>query len=169
MVDQGKGTPAWEQSLLHVISEELEQLRSLIEDQADDTVLPDVHAQMSRLSGLTDLVYADDLKLSRETRTSIEDLANRAAELVRSQITFSQPSPERALEIEHEAAQQMYDAILFNLPHLAQGDKSQHAMALSKEAFSFLHRNVGNRADFEMVKQAVLVQDYRVMKLAGSD
>jgi len=77
MVDLGKGTPAWEQSLLHVISEELEQLRSLIEDQADDTVLPDVHAQMSRLSGLTDLVYADDLKLSRETRTSIEDLANR--------------------------------------------------------------------------------------------
>jgi len=40
---------------------------------------------------------------------------------------------------------------------------------LSNEAFSLLERNVGNRADFEMVTQVILVQDYRVMKLAGSN
>lgn len=168
MVNQGSGTPTWEQSLLRVISEELGQLRFLIEDQADDTELPDVHAQISRLSGLTDLVYADDLKLSRETRTSIEELANRAEELVRGKITLLQPGSERVQEVEHKAAQQMYDAILLNLPYLTQGDKSQHAIALSKKAFSFLHQYVGNQADFEMVKQVVLIQDYRIMKLAGS-
>ncbi|HBP6615031.1 TPA: hypothetical protein L6B15_32240 [Pseudomonas aeruginosa] len=62
----------------------------------------------------------------------------------------------------------MYDAILLNLSYLAEGDSSKYAMALSKEAFSSLQRHVGDRADFELVTQAVLVQDYRVMRLAGS-
>lgn len=168
MVDQENLAHGWEQSLLRVVKEELEQLRSLIDDQTGDTELTDIQAQISRLGGLTDLVFADDLQLSRKTCIALEELSNQAMDLVRSQLASSKPSKELALETEQQAAQQMYDAILLNLPYLVEGDKSRHAMALSREAFSLLERNVGNRVGFEIVAQVVLVQDYRVMKLAGS-
>lgn len=168
MTDQGRDSFSWELPLLRMIENEVEQLRYLIEDQSGDTEPSDVHAQISRLGGLTDLVFAEGLVLSTGTRTAIEALAQEAGELVRSGIDFSRPSSERQLEIEQQAAHQMYEAILLNLPYLAEGDRSQYALALSKEAFSSLQRHVGDQADFQVVMQAVLVQDYRVMKLAGS-
>ncbi|HCF6146666.1 hypothetical protein [Pseudomonas aeruginosa] len=157
-----------EKSLLGVIRNEVEQLRYLIENQSGDTEPPDVHAQISRLGGLTDLAFAEGLGLSVASRAVIELMAHEAEEMVRNSTDFSRPSPGRRLEIEQQAAMSMYDAILLNLSYLAEGDSSQYAMALSKEAFSSLQRHVGDRADFELVTQAVLVQDYRVMKLAGS-
>lgn len=168
MTDQGRDSFAWEHSLLRVIENEVEQLRYLIENRSGDTEPSDVHAQISRVGGLTDLVFADDLVLSTGARTAIEALALQAGEMVRSGTDFSRPSSARLLEIEQQAAHQMYEAILLNLPCLAEGDRSQHALALSKEAFSSLQRHVGDRADFDVVTRAVLVQDYRVMKLAGS-
>jgi hypothetical protein len=168
MADQGRDSFSWEHSLLRVIENEVEQLRYLIEDQSEDTQPPDLHAQISRLGGLTDLIFADDIVLSAGTRTAIETLAHQAGEMVRRGIGSSRPSSSKQLEIEQQAAHQMYEAILLNLPYLAEGDRSQYALALSKEAFSSLQRHVGDRADFEVVMGTVLVQDYRVMKLAGS-
>ncbi|MDG9928011.1 MULTISPECIES: hypothetical protein [unclassified Pseudomonas] len=168
MANQSRDSSSWEHSLLQVIESEVEQLRYLIEDQSGDTEPPDVRAQISRLGGLTDLIFADDLVLSTGTRTAIQTLAHQAEEMVRSGIGFSRPSSGMQLETEQQAAHQMYEAILLNLPYLAGGAGSQYALALSKEAFSSLQRHVGDRADFEVVMRAVLVQDYRVMKLAGN-
>ncbi|MGA4632908.1 hypothetical protein ACPA5B_03425 [Pseudomonas solani] len=168
MASQDGGANVWEKALLGVIRNELEQLRYLIENKSGDTEPPDVHAQISRFGGLTDLAFAESLELSVASRAVIESMAREAEALVRNSFEFSQPDPDGQLENEQQAANAMYDAILQNLPYLAEGDRSQYAMALSKEVFSILQRHVGDRADFELVTQAVLVQDYRVMKLAGS-
>lgn len=168
MVSQDGGAPGWEQSLLSVIRGEVEQLKYLVEDESGDIGLPDMHAQVSRLCGLTDLIYNESFQFSGETRGEIERLAEQSMELMQTRVNRTPPSPERITEIEQEAAQALYEAIAFNLPYLAQGDTSKHAMALSKEAFSSLLKHTGSRPDFEMIERFVLVQDYRIMKLAGS-
>lgn len=168
MVSQDGGAPGWEQSLLSVIRGEVQQLKYLVEDESGDIGLPDIHAQVSRLGGLTDLIYNESFQFSGEARGEIEYLAEQSMELMRTRVNRMPRSPERVTEIEHEAAQALYEAIAFNLPYLAQGDTSKHAMALSKEAFSSLLKYTGTRPDFEMIERLVLVQDYRIMKLAGS-
>lgn len=168
MVSQGGGALGWELSLLSVIRSELEQLKYLVEDESGDIGLPDIHAQVSRLSGLTDLTYNESFHFSTETRAEIERLAQQSMDLMRIRTSRMPPSPEKITEFEHEAAQALYEAIAFNMPYLVQGDTSKHAMALSKEAFSSLLKYTGTRPDFEMMERYVLIQDYRIMKLAGS-
>ncbi len=168
MVSQGGGALSWELSLLSVIRGEFEQLKYLVEDESGDIDLPDIHAQVSRLSGLTDLTYNENFHLSTETRVEVERIAQQSMELMRIRTNRMPPSPEKITEIEREAAQALYEAIAFNLPYLVQGDISKHAMALSKEAFSSLLKYTGTRPDFEMMERYVLIQDYRIMKLAGS-
>ena len=168
MVSQRVGALGWELSLLSVIRAELEQLKYLVEDESGDIGLPDIHAQVSRLSGLTDLTYNESFHFSTETRTEIERIAQQSMDMMRTRTNRMPPSPEKITEFEHEAAQALYEAIAFNLPYLVQGDTSKHAMALSKEAFSSLLKYTGTRPDFEMMERYVLIQDYRIMKLAGS-
>lgn len=91
MSDQERGPFAWEKALLGVISNEVAQLRYLLANKDGDTELPDVHAQISRLGGLTDLVFAESFGLSKASRAAIESMAYEAEGLVRDNIDF----PER--------------------------------------------------------------------------
>ena len=78
-------------------------------------------------------------------------------------------SDERVQSLEREAAQGLFDAIALNIPHLAQGEARKYAIALSTNAFGELRKHMGDHPDFEIMGQLVLVQDYRVMKLAGEN
>jgi hypothetical protein len=167
MTNQEGNIPEWEQSLLSAIESEIQQLEYLIADDSGDTGLPDIHAQISRISGLTDLTFNEGFKFSQRTRNEIQRLGELSMALMRRRLEFTPPSPEWIAEVERGAAESLYEAIALNLPYLIQADSSKYAIALSKEAFAILRKHAGERGDFEMMERMVLVQDYRVMKLAG--
>lgn len=157
----------WEASIVAAITEELDQLKYLIEDKSGSTERGDINAQVSRLCGLTDLAHNQAVPLSASTRLQIHELNELAMGIVQKTIKFSPPTEAFVQSIEREAAQGLFDAIAVNISYLAQAETSRYAIALSVNAFDLMRKYMGNHPDFEMIEQQVLVQDYRVMKLAG--
>lgn len=160
---------AWEASIVAAIAEELDQLRYLVKDKSGSTEKGDIHAQIDRLCGLTDLAHKEAIPFSESSRVQIRELNEMAMGMIRATLDFTPPSEERVQSLEREAAQGLFDAIALNIPHLAQGETRKYAIALSTSAFEELRKHMGDHPDFEMMKQLVLVQDYRVMKLAGDN
>ncbi|WP_296186588.1 hypothetical protein [Pseudomonas sp. UBA1879] len=160
---------AWEASIVAAITEELDQLKYLIEDKSGATEKNDIQAQVSRLGGLTDLAHNDAIPFSAPTRLQLHELNEMAMGMVRKTVDFSPPTEEFVQSVEREAAQGLFDAIAFNSPYLAQGETSKYAIALSTNAFDLMRTHIGDHPDFEMMERLVLVQDYRVMKLAGDN
>ena len=160
---------AWEASIVAAIVEELNQLKYLIEDKSGATEKGDIHAQISRVCGLTDLAHNDAVPFTESTREQIRELNEMAMGMIRKTLDVTPPSEELVQDLEHEAAQGLFDAIALNIPLLAQGELRKYAIALSTGAFEELRKHTGDHPDFEMMEQLVLVQDYRVMKLAGDN
>lgn len=160
---------AWEVSVVAAITEELDQLKYLIEDESGSTEKGDIHSQIDRLCGLTDLAHNEAIPFSESSRVQMRELNEMAMGMIRTTLDFTPPSEERLQSLEREAAQGLFDAIALNIPHLAQGETRKYAIALSANAFDELRKHMGDHPDFEMMERLVLVQDYRVMKLAGDN
>lgn len=160
---------AWEAFIVAAITEELDQLKYLIEDKSGSTEKGDIHAQISRLCGLTDLAHNDAVPFSAPIRLQIHKLNELGMGMVRKTVDFSPPTEEFVQSVEREAAQGFFDAIATNIPYLAQAETSQYAIALSVNAFDLMRKHMSDHPDFEMMERLVLVQDYRVMKLAGDN
>lgn len=159
----------WEASLVTAITEELDQLKYLVEDRSGSMEKGDIHSQLDRLCGLTDLAHNEAIPFSPSTRLQIREMNEMAMGMIRNTIEFAPPSDERVQKLEREAAQGLFDAIALYLPYLAQAETSKHAIALSTDVFDSLRKYMGSHPDFEMMERLVLVQDYRVMKLAGDN
>lgn len=159
----------WEASIVAAITEELDQLKYLVADKSGATGKGDIHAQVDRLCGLTDLAHNEAIPFAESTRHQLRELNEMAMGVIRTTLDFTPPSEERVQSLEREAAQGLFDAIALNIPHLAQGEARKYAVALSTNAFDELRKHMGDHPDFEMMEQLVLVQDYRVMKLAGDN
>ena len=141
----------------------------LVEGRSGSTEKGDIHSQLDRLCGLTDLAHNEAIPFAPSTRLQIRELNEMAVGMIRNTIEFAPPSDEQVQKFEREAAQGLFDAIALNLPYLAPAGTSKHAIALSKDVFDSLRKYMGNHPDFEMMERLVLVQDYRVMKLAGDN
>lgn len=79
----------WELALIAVVEKEVAQLEWLIlnEDSADDDVGPsDIHAQISRLGGLTDLAHAEGFPLSETGAANLRLQNDKAMQLVRDRL-----------------------------------------------------------------------------------
>ncbi|WP_313313515.1 hypothetical protein [Stutzerimonas nitrititolerans] len=159
----------WEASIVAAITEELGQLEYLMKDKSDLTEKNDIHAQVSRLCGLTDLAHNEAIPFAESTRLQIRELNDLAMRMIRTTLDSTPPSDEHVESMEREAAQALFDAITLNIPHLAQAETSKYAIALSMNAFDLMRTHMGDHPDFEMMERLVLVQDYRVMKLAGDN
>lgn len=160
---------AWEASLVAAITEELDQLKYLVEDKSGSTEEGDIHAQIQRLCGLTDLAHNEAIPFSEPTKLQIRELNEMAMGMIQKTLDSTPPRDERVQSLEREAAQGLFDAIALNIPHLAQAETSKYAIALSMNAFDLLQKHMGDHPDFEIMERLVLVQDYRVMKLAGNN
>ena len=80
----------WEQALIAVIERELAQLEWLIKSEQsgeEDIERGDIHAQISRLGGLTDL--ADGLPVSETTGARLLQQNEKAMSMVRSRLSSS--------------------------------------------------------------------------------
>lgn len=159
----------WEASIVAVITEELDQLKYLVEDKSGSIEKGDIDAQVDRLCGLTDLADNEAIPFAESTRLQIRELNELAMGMIRTTLDFTPPSEEHVESMEREAAQGLFDAITLNIPHLAQSERSKYAIALSMNAFDLMRAHMGDHPDFEMMERLVLVQDYRVMKLAGDN
>lgn len=161
--------PVWEVSLVAAITEELVQLRYLIDNRSGATEAGDIRSQLDRLCGLTDLAHNEGIPFGPSTRLQIQELNAMAMSVIRNTIEFAPPSDRRVQKLEREAAQALFDAIALNLPNLVQAETSKHAIALSTSIFDSLRKYMGSHPEFEMMERLVLVQDYRVMRLAGDN
>lgn len=77
----------WELALIAVVERELAQLEWLIkcvQNGEEDIENGDVHAQISRLSGLTDLSQADGLPLSETSIAKLRQQNEVAMQLART-------------------------------------------------------------------------------------
>lgn len=77
----------WEVALISAIERELVQLDWLINCQQageEDIEAGDVLAQISRIGGLNDLVYADGLPLSETTRAKLTQQGERVMQMARN-------------------------------------------------------------------------------------
>lgn len=77
----------WELALLAVAGRELDQLEWLISNYRSgegDTELGDVHSQISRLTGITDLMHEGGLPVSETTRAKLRHINEAAMEKARS-------------------------------------------------------------------------------------
>ncbi len=80
----------WEQALLTVVERELAQLEWLIRSaQAGEEEIEcgDIHAQISRLGGLTDLAQPDGLPMSETTHAKLQQQNEVAMRLMRSRLS----------------------------------------------------------------------------------
>ncbi len=80
-------TNNWELTLISVIQKEIGQLEWLIqgEKSGDQEVeRGDIHAQISRIGGLTDLAHEPEMPLSDTTRAKLLQQNEVAMELARS-------------------------------------------------------------------------------------
>ena len=159
----------WEQALVATISEELAQLRYLVEDKSGATETGDIHSQLARLCGLTDLASNGALPFNSSTRLQLQELNEAAMAMIRDTTALTSPNADQLQDFERDAALGLFNAIALNLPYLATAETSQYAITLSLEAFASLRKHMGTHPDFEVMERLVRVQDFRVMKLAGDN
>lgn len=80
----------WEQALIAVVERELAQLEWLIKSELvgnEDVERGDVHAQIDRLCGLTDLAQPEGLPVSEMTGAKLHQLSEAAMSMVRSRFS----------------------------------------------------------------------------------
>lgn len=80
-------TSNWELALISIIQKEIEQLEWLIQCEKsgeEDVERGDIHAQISRIGGLTDLTHAQDFPLSDTARAKLLKQGEAVMELARS-------------------------------------------------------------------------------------
>lgn len=80
----------WEQALIAVVERELAQLEWLIKSEQageEDIGRGDIHAQISRLCGLTDLAKPDGLPVSETTGARLFQQNEAAMSMVRSRLS----------------------------------------------------------------------------------
>jgi DNA polymerase III delta subunit len=80
-------TSNWELALISIIQKEIEQLEWLIQSEKsgeEDVERADIHAQISRIGGLTDLAHAQEFPLSDTTRAKLLRQGEGVMELARS-------------------------------------------------------------------------------------
>lgn len=80
----------WEQALLAVVEREFAQLEWLIKSEqvgGEEIELSDIHAQISRLGGLTDLALPDGLPTSETTSAKLLQYSERVMRLIRSRLS----------------------------------------------------------------------------------
>lgn len=88
-------TKNWELALISVIQKEIGQLEWLIqgEKSGDEEVeRGDIHAQIDRIGGLTDLAHETEMPLSDTTRAKLLQLNEVAMELARSRAVGGSPA-----------------------------------------------------------------------------
>lgn len=76
----------WELALIAVVEKELDQLKWLIKcehNRTEGIERQDIHAQVSRLGGLTDLAHPPGLPLSETSIAKLHQLNETAMRLVR--------------------------------------------------------------------------------------
>ncbi|WP_121498366.1 hypothetical protein [Pseudomonas aeruginosa] len=77
----------WELPLISIIEKEIKQLEWLVRREksaSNDVERGDIHAQISRIGGLTDLAHASELPMSDTTRAKLLKQSEAVMELARS-------------------------------------------------------------------------------------
>ncbi|HCA5886584.1 TPA: hypothetical protein MXS07_006233 [Pseudomonas aeruginosa] len=88
-------TNNWELTLISVIQKEIGQLEWLIQGEksgGQEVERGDIHAQISRIGGLTDLAHEPEMPLSDTTRAKLLQLNEVAMELARSRTFGRSPA-----------------------------------------------------------------------------
>ncbi|MBD1555225.1 hypothetical protein [Pseudomonas typographi] len=156
----------WEESLVAVARQKLEFLRDLDSDTSGETTSSDVGSALSSLGAITDLIYEEGFQFSDITRTQLQEINENAMQMMRERAARPR-EVELQGDPEHEAAVALYEAILSNLPTLATGETSGHALALSKAMYRNLADHCADRPGFDAAKSVICVHDFRAMQLAG--
>ncbi|WP_122531521.1 hypothetical protein [Pseudomonas viridiflava] len=167
MDKQAEFTNPWEKSLVEVSQRQLQFLRELDADQSGETEASDVHSALSGLCALTDLIHETGFDFSVAARAALLQINDDAMGVMRDRVARPHHSVRELGDTGTEAAVALYDAILLNLPALATGESSGHAMALSKAMYKNLVDRCGERPGFDVASSVICVHDYRAMQLAG--
>jgi hypothetical protein len=167
MDKQATFSNAWETALVEVAQRQLQYLRELDADQSGETETSDVHSALSGLCALTDLSYEATFDFSEKARAALLQINEQAMDVMRARAARPHAPVRELGSPEDEAAVALYDAILSNLPALASGETSGHALALSKAMYKNLVDLCGDRPGFGAASSVICVHDYRAMQLAG--
>ena len=79
----------WELALIAVVEKEVAQLEWLIKCEHagnEEVESGDVHAQISRVGGLTDLVFAENFPLSETGQANLRQQNEKVMQLVRDRL-----------------------------------------------------------------------------------
>jgi len=156
----------WETGLVKIARSQLRTLRELDQDFTGNVGAFDVDAALNGLCALTDLVYEADFEFSQEARAALLRVNEDAMEVMRGR-AMREPAPSgRPGGLEVEPAVALYHAILSNLPNLAAGDTSGHALALSRTTYNELVQRCAHHPRFDAVSSVVCVHAYEAMQLA---
>jgi len=158
---------SWEAGLVAVAQRQLQYLRELDEDRSGEISSFDLSSALSGLCALTDLIHEECFDFPSTGPNELMGLNEAAMGLMRNRALRPRDEEEELPSPDHEAAVALYDAILSNLPRLATGDTSGHALALSKAMYQNLVDRCGDRPGFDAASSVIQVQDYRAMQLAG--
>ncbi|MGA8134890.1 MAG: hypothetical protein WCA48_12175 [Pseudomonas gingeri] len=157
----------WETALVEVAQRQFQYLRELDADRSGETETSDVHSALSGLCALTDLMYEASFDFSELARAALMRINEEAMDVMRARASRPHAPVCEPGSAEDEAAVALYDAILSNLPALATGETSGHALALSKVMYNNLVERCGDRPGFDAASSVICVHDYRAMQLAG--
>ncbi|MCF5709506.1 hypothetical protein GIV19_19785 [Pseudomonas syringae] len=167
MDKQSEHAKPWEIALIGVAQRQLKYLRELDADASGETETSDVHGALSGLCALTDLAYEESFDFTEAARASLLKLNDEAMAVMRQRAARPHPPVRELGNQDEEAAVALYDAILMNLPNLAAGETSGHALALSKAFYQTIVKQCGERPGFDAASSVICIQDYRAMLLAG--
>lgn len=157
----------WEAGLLTVARRQLQYLRELNADQSGEVGAFDISSALSGLCALIDLPHEADFDFSEPARAALMDVNEAAMALMRDHASRPLDEDRDLGNPDQEAAVALYNAILSNLPKLATGDSSGHALVLSKEMYQNLVERCGDRPGFDVASSVIRVQAYRAIQLAA--
>ncbi|PPS24383.1 hypothetical protein [Pseudomonas amygdali] len=167
MDKQPEQAKRWEMALVDVAQRQLQYLRELDADRSGETEKSDVHGALSGLCALTDLAYEESFDFSEAARAALLQINEESMAVMRERAARPHPHVRELGSPDEEAAVALYDAILMNLPNLAAGESSGHALALSKALYQTIAEHCGERPGFDAASSVICIQDYRAMLLAG--
>ncbi|WP_313629629.1 hypothetical protein [Pseudomonas sp.] len=167
MSEQMEFANTWEKGLVEVARRRLDTLTELHNDFCGGTPTFDIDGALNELCAITDLIYESAFEFSEDARLALSQVNEEAMEVMRSRAGRFEAIPRSPGKLEVDPTIALYDAILSNLPTLAAGKTSGHALALSMTMHDDLAKRCGSRPRYQAVSSVIHVQDFKAMELAG--